>query len=96
MKTNVNPMSIATYHDLEAALGEQECDVYRAVVRYPGRTRRELEELTGIRQSSISGRANKLVDCKLLEDRHGESRCSVTGRSAGRLYVAKRFVGMVA
>lgn len=96
MKTNVNPMSILTYHDLEAALGEQEWEVYNAVVKYPGRTRRELEELTGIRQWSISGRANKLVGKGFLDDRHGEARCTVTGRKAGRLYLAHKFMVMVA
>tara|TARA_R110002072_G_scaffold30569_3_gene95430 strand:- start:1299 stop:1589 length:291 start_codon:yes stop_codon:yes gene_type:complete len=88
MKTNVNLMSIKTYYDLRDVLSQQELRVYDAVRRYPGRTRRELEELTKIRQSSISGRANELVAEGVLDDRHGEAPCSITNRPAGRLYLA--------
>ena len=88
MKTNVNLMSIKTYYDLREVLSDQELRVYQAVKRHSGKTRRELEELTKIRQSSISGRANELVAKGLLDDRHGEEHCSITGRPAGRLYLA--------
>jgi DNA-binding MarR family transcriptional regulator len=96
MKTKMNVNSLKTYHELREALGRQEMNVYWAALSYPGKTRRELEDLTGIRQSSISGRVNKLIQGGLIEDRHDGTPCSITGRPAGRLFITRTFKEMAA
>lgn len=89
MKTNVAITSLKTYHDLQGVLGEWEWRVYLAIRQHPGKTRRELAVLLNTDSSTVSGRVHAMVQSGLLIEERAGTRCSVSGKRAGRLTAAR-------
>lgn len=60
--------------------------VLDAIADHPdGLTRREIEEATGLRSGSVTGRVNELIALELLRE-DGIRSCNITGR---RVHVVK-------
>lgn len=60
-------------------VGQQQMKLLHAVKRFPGFTRSELAQQTGIRLSSVCARINELERIGLVKT-DGRKRCSLTGR----------------
>ena len=95
MKTNVAVTSIRTYRDLRGVLGDWEWKVYLAIREHPGKTRRELARILQTDSSSIAGRVNPMVEAGLVAEERLGTICSISGRPAGRLTVARNYQGKV-
>lgn len=60
---------------------KRRAEIFRAIKFYPGKTRGELAEITGLRLSTICGRVNELMKAgAVIED--PARKCSTSGRSA--------------
>lgn len=74
--------SVLSYHEITETLGERQRVVYDLILRYPGRTDRELAKLALAGDpNQIRPRRTELVDRGVIEEA-GKRRCEVTGKLA--------------
>ena len=87
----VRSTSIQAYRKLKAegTINAQEFDIVDYLLRTGNKalTRREIEEGTGIRGSSICGRVNSLIDKKVLSETL-QRKCKISGNTANPVYVS--------
>ncbi len=87
----VRSTSIQIYRKLKAdgTINAQEFDIAAYLLRTGNKalTRREIEEGTGIRGSSVCGRVNSLMDKKVLSETL-QRKCKISGNTANPVYVS--------
>jgi predicted transcriptional regulator len=86
---SVAPTSLIAFKELVESGKEktQLAKVFKAILGNPGCSRRDLATITGFEMSSITGRVNKLLQLKFVEEK--SIKTSSTGKKVKCIQIAK-------